>query len=432
MAKDLRPLNRIPYQEGNERNATMKGLMQTWIAIEICASVLACQVGVRSDEKPGDPAGGSYPKQSVNPADAAACRARLRKISEAINAYREERKSLPNWLSDLTSTYIDPKLLVCPYVEKISDLQSWRMGIRGDVFQDPAKSTSYSYEFCNYPLALWTGVRKTWRDYKQRQMEVLGPDVPIVRCFAHDPVLNLAFNGEIYESGKTWESTRYPDFRHEDLHPETLFYQDAPQTRAELLPVRPATLDARFLDLSSHYNAYLDQDWFPFSANNDLRMLPRGLQKLKGVEFDLRGVIQLKGAKLLAPYPIVSPAIRIGRKCGRIHFVHSTVDAFNARIEDGLKIASYVVTYQSGAQAEIPVVYGRDVKNWWCEESFGGEDGSTVAWTGGNPAAADKHQKVRLFLKSWDNPWKDRPIDTVTLVSAMKDTAPFVVAITVE
>jgi hypothetical protein len=371
-------------------------------------------------------------KVSANPTDAAACRQRLHKIREAITGFEADHQRLPHWLSELTGEYLDEKLLICPYVEKIADFQSWRYGIRGDVFEDPKKSTSYAYEFCNKELTLWTGVKKTWGDYKRRQMELVGEAVPIVRCFAHDPVLNLPFRGEIYESGQDWES-RHPQFSHNDLHPETLFYHLPPQTNSKPFPKRSLDIDRRLLDLSPRYNAYLDEPWLPFLPDSNLNRLPPGTHEFGGMRFDVRGLIQLKGNKLLAPYPIVVNGIKVGQACTNIHFLHGTHLVPIANVNDGAKVASYVVNYQSGAQAEIPIVYGRDVKNWWYDPNFPDPDKARAVWKGDNQAAAAQNSTmIRLFLTSWKNPWKDQPIESLSLVSAMGETAPFVVAITVE
>jgi hypothetical protein len=293
--------------------------------------------------------------------------------------------------------------LICPYVEKIADFQSWRYGIRGDVFEDPKKSTSYAYEFCNKELTLWTGVKKTWGDYKRRQIQLVGEVVPIVRCFAHDPVLNLPFRGEIYGSGQDWESL-HPQFSHNDLHPETLFYHLPPQTNSKPFPQRSPGLDRRLLDLSPHYNAYLDEPWLPFLPDNDLKRLPQGTQEFGGMRFDVRGLIQLKGTKLLAV----------------------------TNVTDGAKVASYVVNYQSGAQTEIPILFARDVKNLWYDPIFPDPGEARDVWKGENRAAAAQNCMIRIFLTSWKNPWKDQPIESLSLVSAMGETAPFVIAITVE
>ena len=45
----------------------------------------------------------------------------------------------------------------------------------------------------------------TMRDWKRQQMELAGQQVPLVRCLLHQPVLNLAIGGKIYESPVFWE-----------------------------------------------------------------------------------------------------------------------------------------------------------------------------------------------------------------------------------
>jgi hypothetical protein len=117
---------------------------------------------------------------------------------------------LPDKLSDLTPEFIhDPKTLICPFVQRTGNLRSWRERVRYVGASDPR--TSYGYEFCLEKIhpEVWRGVAKTQREYKQRQLERLKqPVVPIVRCLAHRPILNLAYGGRIYpNSGTDWEDS---------------------------------------------------------------------------------------------------------------------------------------------------------------------------------------------------------------------------------
>src|SRR6185369_11515744 len=144
---------------------------------------------------------------------------------------------------------------------------------------------------------------------------------------------------------------------------------------------------------------------------------------------DVRGLIQLNGAHLLAPYPIVVPGIRVGRPCTKLHFLHATrsgppaYDRPAAKVNDGTKVSSYIVHYRSGSQVEIPIVYGQDVKDWWFDLVFPDHDTTKVVWEGENVASLADHRKIRLFLTSWQNPWKDQPVESLSLVSAMAETA---------
>jgi len=395
---------------------------------------------VAAQETAGPNAGIPAPryKASTNSADAAACRDRLKQIHDGITAFKTANQRLPNWLSELSPQYLDAGLLVCPYVARIGDLRSWRSGFRDDVFQDPKGSPSYAYEFNDRPRRLWTGVTKTWNEHKHRQIERMGPlgrdAVPIVRCFAHDPVLNLAYNGRIYPSGGVWEKLYEPQFSHDDHHPESLFFHEPLRVDMSRFPPRAASADSRLLDLSSHYNAYIDEAWLPWPADSDLKGLPVGVREFRGTRFDARGIIQLKGARLLAPYPIVVPGIRIGRACTNLHFLHATRVPSDhvTEVADGSKVASHVVHYRSGAQVEIPILYGRDVKEWWYDPLSPDHGPAKVVWEGENLASLGWDRKIRLFHTTWTNPWRDQPIDSLTLVSAMAETAPFVLAITLE
>ncbi|MCI0539599.1 MAG: hypothetical protein L0Z50_30685 [Verrucomicrobiales bacterium] len=377
-------------------------------------------------------------KASKDPMEAASCRDRLKLIHDSIAAFKNDHQRLPSWLSELSPRYLDASLLVCPYVAKIGDLRSWRSGFRDDVFQDPKESTSYAYEFNNIQRKLWTGVTKTWNEYKHRQMERMGPlgrdAVPIVRCFEHDPVLNLAYSGRIYASGGVWETLYEPRFSHDDHHPESLFFHESLRVDPSRFPRRAASAEARLLDLSSHYNAYIDDAWLPWPSDSDLRGLAPGAREFGGMRFDARGVVQLKGAGLLAPYPVLVPGIAIGRACTNIHFLHATrlVSDHAAKVADGSKVAGHVVHYRSGAQVEIPILYGRDVKDWWYDPLAPDHGPAKVVWEGENLASIGWHRKMRLFHTTWTNSWKDQPIDSLSLVSAMAETAPFVIAITVE
>src|SRR4030095_13667268 len=117
--------------------------------------------------------------------------------------------------------------------------------------------------------------------------------VPIVRCFAHRPVLNLSFDGQIYESAKEWEDSfiKTPAYA-------ALFHSVSAMTTgslnvtvAKLIQPRDPQAPARLLDLSGQYNASLlhlsrlDQTGKLHST------YPEGRQKIGEVEFDIRGLV---------------------------------------------------------------------------------------------------------------------------------------------
>ena len=107
-------------------------------------------------------------------------------------------------MSDLVPNYLaDTNVLICPV--------STRTGRQSPFgVLDPKIHSSYVYEFT--PTALpavvqgaFPGPKMTMRLWKRQQMELVGGQVPLVRCLLHDPVLNLSVGGKVYESKVYWE-----------------------------------------------------------------------------------------------------------------------------------------------------------------------------------------------------------------------------------
>jgi outer membrane lipoprotein-sorting protein len=198
---------------------------------------------------------------------------------------------------------------------------------------------------------------------------------------------------------------------------------------AELIGPRAANAGPDLVDLSLHYNAPLTQAWHSGVTNNDLSALPRGLQTIQGIPFDLRGVVQLAGTAepyLRRLFPEQRRDVDIQQRARRLHFLH----ACGWTATDGTPIGHYVVHYADGAQRLIPIIYGYDVRNWWPQpnEPAPASTGLILAWQS-TPATGDPR---RLYLTSWTNPRPEVPIRSLDYVSGMAGPAPFLVALTVE
>ena len=203
------------------------------------------------------------------------------------------------------------------------------------------------------------------------------------------------------------------------------------------IPPRDPKADARLVDLTGKYNALLTEQWHPDvpglpAGANHLGSLPRGIQKLGGIEFDVRGVIQLTGTlaeSAGAAFPEAQTGIKLGRKCQRLHFLQAT----GWQAEDGKVIGRYVLHYAGGETASLNVVYGADALDWW---NAGAEakppKSATVAWTGSNPAADAVGGSLRLFKRTYDNPKPGLTVETLDFISTKAESAPFLVALTVE
>ncbi len=353
------------------------------------------------------------------------CTRNLKLIYEAIQSYQEEKKDLPNWLSDLVPQYLpDANVLVCPVCRRTGATEPAPLA-------DPKLPCSYLFEFCPVPLGNMApnAPERTRREWKRRQMGLVGSMVPIIRCRHHRPVLNVAFDGRVYESTPSWEQMFTNRVNPDALSAPRLFAEDAASAaRAALhIPVRSSQAAARLLDLTKFYTAGLKEAWLG-ETNGSLAALPQGVQTLQGVQFDLRGLIQLAGRPGAEKDQLQHTAnIPVWQKCKRIHFLHAA--AFGQPADNGKTVGSYFIHFaKNPARLEIPIVFGRDVQNWRPSGNAPGTGEAKPVWTeNGDPKTA-----ARLFLTSWVNLAPDLEIESVEFVSNRAGPAPFLVAVTSE
>jgi WD40 repeat protein/serine/threonine protein kinase/tetratricopeptide (TPR) repeat protein len=199
---------------------------------------------------------------------------------------------------------------------------------------------------------------------------------------------------------------------------------------AHRIPERDPATSANCVDLSLHYNAALDDDWHGRQwVGNNLATLPVGARRFGGVDFDVRGIIQL-ASRLLDPhspgYPLAVTNIVIARHCQRLEFLHAT--GWGGFVSNGVHVASYVVHYADGGIEEIPLRNGEDFLEWQGHRAKPELKNALVVWRG----VSGRKSPVQLFKKSWRNPRPDAPIATLDFVSTRTDAAPFLVALTAE
>jgi WD40 repeat protein len=202
----------------------------------------------------------------------------------------------------------------------------------------------------------------------------------------------------------------------------------AEAARAHGIPARDPKAKPNLIDLTAYYNAGLSEDWHGGSGGNDLSPLPAGVQTFGGIEFDVRGIVQLAGQSLEG-YPASVTGIKVGRSARRLHFLHANGWSEAA----GTEIGTYVLHYANGEEKTVPIIYGQDVRDWWtaAAASAGGRT-PTVAWSGANSASAPSGAKVSVFHSAPDNPLPDEVIESIDFVSKLTQAAPFLIAITLE
>ena len=196
--------------------------------------------------------------------------------------------------------------------------------------------------------------------------------------------------------------------------------------RAMGIPRRNSEAKSSDIDLDRYYNFGLDEDLHGFSGNN-FSALPKGVQRLGAVEFDLRGIVQLANhGPLEGRCPTQVNDIPVGQKCRRIHFLHAT--GWGGSVSPGIVIGKYVLHFADGKTRDVEIRFAEDALDWWDQSRTGAKPNrAAVAWSGKNALS-----EIRLFETDWENPEPDLVLRSLDFVSTMSPAAPFLLAVTLE
>src|SRR5262249_39052049 len=125
--------------------------------------------------------------------------------------------------------------------------------------------------------------------------------------------------------------------------------------RPDGLPKRAKQCPDNLVNLSAHYNAGLSFFCAPIEP---------GVQSPRGVQFDLRGIVQLSCAHqdMAWDFPAKVEGIRVGCRCQRLHFLQ----AASWEDERGTAIGEYVIHFADGQVELVPLIYGENSISWWC------------------------------------------------------------------
>jgi hypothetical protein len=365
--------------------------------------------------------------KSRHEVDSLACRGQLNLIHCALQEYQKKKRELPEWLSDLTEGFLhDENVLGCPFIRHSGKVNEWRANLNVfPVFADP-KSTTYGYELSSVEIPDVRGT--TCREYKQRQMQVLGLGVPIVRCIAHERPVNLGYDGTIYKSGMFWEDVFKKDSSDEEvLHAP--FLEETPLIAVRRL-VRPRKthIGSHCLDLYKYYNAtllHLTQIDYEGAL---IESLTNGVHQIGGVDFDVRGLVHLAGKDFPISFPeAIKGGISLARHSPEIHILHGTV----GEVPPNSRTATILFNFENGGTERAEIIYGKDVETRWFDpETEPERKKSKPAWT--SPANPQASKSLRLYVKTWKNPQPEVKVESIEFVSEMNLSAPFLVAITAE
>jgi hypothetical protein len=188
---------------------------------------------------------------------------------------------------------------------------------------------------------------------------------------------------------------------------------------------------ADLVDLGAYFNTSLDDNWFNHAGHN-FQEVPKGVQVLDGTAFELRGIIQLAGTRSLKISGVALPeavkGIKVGRKGTKIHFLHAC--GFSS--PTGTQIGQYVIHYANGQTRSVPILYGKNVLDWWGRSTDVKLTEGKEVWKGNCPSPASMGFYVHLVRYTWDNPLPEEEIAEIDFVSDLAEAAPQLMAITVE
>ena len=182
-----------------------------------------------------------------------------------------------------------------------------------------------------------------------------------------------------------------------------------------------------FVDLDSRGSDFLADG--PSYGGDDLNRLPRGIHKLADTYFRIgEKMVHVQG-RSRPDLPESVRGIPVQARGDQLHFLHST----QGGDPEDTEIGAYVIHYSDGSTERIPLVYSREITNWWHRDPGRKLTGAKVAWTGLNDAVAIHVRPglfVRLFTITWTNPHPEKTIAALDVLSAGKDCDPFLVALT--
>jgi len=162
--------------------------------------------------------------------------------------------------------------------------------------------------------------------------------------------------------------------------------------------------------------------------------------KKTGVSFDLRGLVALGGQPGESHFPGVErqptelsfDGIPVNRRFARLHILHGT----SKEVPDGTPIGKYVLHFADGGIAELPFVYGQDLRNWWGWLDRRETSNAVLAWTGRKNVSGLVRGRydwtVRLYKVTQTNPRLEAEVKSLDFVSTGTACAPFLIAVTVE
>jgi len=209
-----------------------------------------------------------------------------------------------------------------------------------------------------------------------------------------------------------------------------------PFSAADLPVQRQLRLDidhAGFVDLRPYVNQGF-QDEYPGDRKGgwadcgtaDMRNIPTGRQRFSLAWYDIinpaanggKSCIVLAGRAIPGwerlYFPESVKSIKVGTKYKELFMLHTVMYA--TKEHAGKELFRYILHYEDGTTAVLPVIEGIDITDWHRPKDLP------------NALVAYQERRDALYISTWKNPYPDKRIETMDVVSA-KLAVPIIVAI---
>jgi WD40 repeat protein len=231
-----------------------------------------------------------------------------------------------------------------------------------------------------------------------------------------------------------------PDLLPQQIAPQLAAAERAALRRADTGPAPPMSAPAPFtipprqdglspllFDLTSSYNKPIagEEDLNVFAFN--VSQFVPGVHRLLGVDYDARGEIELSLGESLSGVPFRVTGVRPG--VARFAALNVLVSANGMlRTQEQVPYAFVELEYRDGGRARLPIIYNRDIKEWWRTVW---DTPGRIAWSlrdYGTGRTGQSMVTVRLA-----NPHPQREVASVALEAVkMQFSSPAFFAITAE
>jgi eukaryotic-like serine/threonine-protein kinase len=198
---------------------------------------------------------------------------------------------------------------------------------------------------------------------------------------------------------------------------------------AKGIPLRDPAAKPNLIDLSLAYTASLKTPDLLSAGNDVFAELPMGIHTLGQTEFDIRGIVY--GDRSYNNRSSVS-SIPVNLRCPAMHFLQSAAYAGWGGNE-GARVGRYVVRYADQQTQEIPILFGKHLRDWFYYENGPVEASEApMVWVGLNDRARPMQSFVHLYTMSWTNPFPDLEIKSIDFEYGVSPIIPFLIALTVD